>query len=185
MRPNRGQITVEALLIFGAFLLILASISIPNVFKAQDNARDVQFVADARYAADQLASIANSITSTYDKRTVSVYIPGYTSAGNVSGRPIIHMGTRICSPDGSNLVTTVLIVRRDSTTGNTTQADYYNFTIPLSGQSWTVEAPGGEPIFEDQGRWRNFTISWKNITSTTNNSLTGITCNQTTFPAGF
>jgi hypothetical protein len=183
MRTQGGQITIEALLIFGAFLLILTSITIPSVFKVQKDAKDVQFVADARYATEQLAALANSINSPYGKAEARIYIPGYTSVGNdTGGRPLIHVGTRICSPDGSNLVTTVLIVRRS---GGSTTSNYYNFTVPLNGGSWTVEGPGGEPILEDIGRWRNFTISWKNITSTTSNSLTGITCTQATYPAGF
>jgi hypothetical protein len=183
MKEEDGQVTIEALLIFGAFILILTTVSIPNVFKAQNAARDVQFVADARYATEQLASAANSITSIYDKKNIVVYVPGYASVGNdTGGNPIIHMGTRICSPNGSNLVTTVLIVRRDSA-GTITKQENYTFSVPLVGTNWTVITPSGsgDTIFEDQGRWRNFTVSWKSINTTTENpaAVAGFTCTQT------
>lgn len=193
MRDNRGQITIEALLILGMFMLILLTVSIPINFRAERATRDVQVVSDARYATEQIAAAANSIANTYEKKNIAVYIPGFSSEGISNGNYNTHRGTRICSPDGSNLVTSVLIVRRDSS-GTILQQDFYDFTVPLNGAGWSITSSTGDTILEDLGRWRNVEISWKGINATTNNHIEnpagpiGITCTMdvpTIMAAGF
>lgn len=173
MRDNRGQITIEAILILGMFIVLLLSVSLPNAFRAERYAMDVQFVSDAKYATEQIAAAANGIANTYEKKKISVYIPGFSSTATHNKKHDIHRGTRICSPDGSNLVTSVLIVRRDSS-GTILQQDAYNFTTALNGVGWTITSTTGDIILEDLGRWRDFEISWKSINATTSDHMENV-----------
>ncbi len=185
MKEERGQITIEAIIIFGMLILILVAISWPMAWRARNAANDVTMVSDARYATEQIASAANSIVVPGGKRTIEVYVPGYLSPGNTTGGvPLTHIATRICSPDGSNLVTTVIIMRRASD-GAIKREEEHNFTTKLYGSNWSFSVGGEDAIVEDRGKRYTLELYWKNITSTTSNSLSNVTCNQTGAPAGF
>lgn len=142
---EKGQITIEAIIIFGALILIFIGVSVPLAFKVKDAATDVMVVSDARYAAEQIVAVANSISTPGEKRTVEVYIPGYTSVGTVATeagvRPLIWIGTGIGTNDGSNLTTMVGILRlRDD--GTLKQSEIRSFTKSLYGGSWTINGTG-------------------------------------------
>ncbi len=181
---DAGQITIEALLVFGMMILVLVSISWPMAFRAKAAADDLEMVSGARYAAEQIASAANSISAPGGKRTIDIYIPGYRSPGNATGgRPLVHIGTRICT-DGDNLNTTVIIMRRDSD-GTETKRENHNFTRGLIGTGWSFSAVGGDAIWEETGRRYSLMIYWKNITTSTSNSASDVTCTTVLPPADF
>jgi uncharacterized protein (UPF0333 family) len=138
---ERGQITIEALIIVGIFIIILVGISLPLMFHAKRTATDVTVIADARYATEQIAAAANSVVTPGTKRTVDVYVPGYNSTARVI--------TTTITTDGSNLTTTVTIPDEDP----------YNMTIELYGDNWEME-----DINESVGNRYSFIITWKNIT---------------------
>jgi uncharacterized protein (UPF0333 family) len=138
----KGQITIEALFVLGVFILLITSISIPNVFRTVEAARDVRIVSDARYAAEQIATVVNSIGEN-EKRTFDVYIPGYSSES-------VTMETCI-SVDG-NLNTTVKINKSGKT-------ESYSFLKTLQGDWESVNGT----ICEDKGKRYVIEISWGKI----------------------
>ncbi len=149
-------------------------------------ADDVAILSDARYAIEQIGATADSITTPGSKRTIRVYVPGFKSAGNTTTNvPVIHIATRICT-DGSDLISTVLLVRRESD-GDIRRQETHDFTRKLYGTNWTLTPSDEDAIVEDRGKWYDITITWKNITSTTSNSLDDIECDDdlTTIPADF
>jgi hypothetical protein len=181
MKEEKSQITIEAILIFGMFILVLVGISWPTALRIKTAADDVEVLASARFATEQIASAANTIVTPGGKRTIDVYVPGFRSKGNATGGlPLISIVTRICTPDGENLVTTVRIVRRKSD-GTIGRNETHTFNISLYGNNWTFSAPGSDAIVEDKGKRYSLALYWRNITSTTNNSLQGIFCNTTSF----
>ncbi len=184
MKDEKGQITIEAVIIFGMLILVLVGISWPMAFRAKAAADDLEMVSGARYAAEQIVSAANSISAPGGKRTIDVYIPGYRSPGNATGGvPLIHIGTRICT-DGDNMTTAVIIMRRESD-GTISKQENHNFTRGLAGTGWSLSAVGGNAIWEETGKRYSLTINWKNITTSTSNSASGVTCATALPPAGF
>jgi len=145
---EKGQVTIEAMLIMGMFMVLLVTVSLPIVFRTKTSARDVSLVADARYVTDQIANTANSIVHPDEKRTMDMYIPGFNSPD--TSIPVT-IGT-----DGGNLVTTVALP-----TGNETM------TIELYGSSWVMYdgSTGSQSnISEATGKRYTITLRWKNIT---------------------
>ncbi len=158
MKGSRGQITIEAILIFGLFILIFIGVSVPLAFKARDMASDTGIVADARYAAEEIASTANSIAVPGEKRTIRVYVPGFTSKGVAqNGQPMAKTVTSI-STNGTHLLVGISI-NRYRQDGTVKLAENHNLTRKLYGQGWTMAS-----ISESNGRWYSFTIYWRNIT---------------------
>ena len=170
MIEERGQITIEALLILGVFILILISVSLPTTFDAVDATRDVRVVSDARFVSEQIVAAANRITNSYEKDTVKIYVPGYSSPGNTpAGYPLIWIRTCIRT-DGDVLNTTVLTTRYNED-GSINRNEVYSFTKDLPGDDWGLYIPnttGSKPIYEEDGFSYTLEISWKNITSKTN-----------------
>jgi uncharacterized protein (UPF0333 family) len=158
MRENHGQITIEAILIFGLFILIFIGVSVPLAFKARDMASDTGIVADARYASEEIVSTANSISVPEEKRTVQVYIPGFTSAGvSQNGKPLANITTSV-STNGTHLLVVVSITRYRED-GSLKQRENHNITKKLYGTGWSMSS-----ISENRGRWYSFVIYWRNIT---------------------
>ncbi len=164
---ERAQITVEALIIIGAILLIILSVSLPTSLYSSRTAKDVQHAADARYAAEQIAAAANSITGWRELRTLRVYIPGYTTAATVAGgQPLQERITRIgTTADGSALQVRLSQVRRHDN-GTVASNSTYTFEVELYGTGWRLQHPNGTAgtIEEHNGAWYTFNISYKNIT---------------------
>ncbi len=162
---RRAQITIEALIVLGAIILVFVSVSLPSVFKATRVQGDVQHFTDARYAVETIATYANSISNPYERRSFEVYIPGYTSAGTTSsGEPIILRTTRIyLDSSGSRIVAEVSSLRRSSSGAileNTTKS----FEIDLVGSGWNMSNSSGSTyIYETRGAYYAFNVSWKNI----------------------
>lgn len=75
---RRGQVTIEALLIIGFFIIILIGVSVPMAWDTKRTAEYVTAVADAKYAVEQIASAANGVVTPGSKRTVEVWIPAYS-----------------------------------------------------------------------------------------------------------
>ncbi len=164
-KGDRGQITVEAVLILGFFILIFVGTTLPMAFKARNSALDTTMLADAKFATEQIAGAASSVVVNGSKRTIEVYVPGYNSSA-------IKMATRICT-DGSYINTTVGIKRSGVT-------ESYNFSSKLYGGGWTMTSvSGGSYIAERSGKRYTIVITYKSINSTTSNTLTGINCNTT------
>lgn len=145
---ERGQITIEAILLFGIFVTILFSISLPMAMKVKKEALEVSTVADARYTSEQIVTAANSIAYPGGRRTLEVYVPGDSEK---------NINTTI-STDGSNLITTVLLPGDGPKVIN----------LSLYGKEWVIYDSGGNPsnITENQGARYKFIICWKNITFT-------------------
>ncbi|MEE9594023.1 MAG: hypothetical protein V3V92_01345 [Candidatus Hydrothermarchaeales archaeon] len=186
MSEESGQITIEAIFIFGMLIIVLVSISFPLSFRVKATAYDVAILTDARYVIEQIGAAADTITTPGSKRTIQVYVPGLKSQGNTTTDvPITHIATRICT-DGTELTSTVLIVRRRSN-GNVTRLETHNFTRKLFGSNWGITSSGTSAIVEDIGKWYDLTITWKSINSTSSNSISGIDCTTdlTTAPANF
>lgn len=168
---ERGQITIEMILVFGMFVMLVFAVSVPTVFRGEKSARDIQFISDAKFATEQLATFAMSISNPHERRNVGIYMPGYTSAGNASNNlPIIRMVMCITT-SGSVLNTTVAIVRRNSD-GTVDMQETHGFSENLGGGNWKTYVNTGSGyqegvIIEDGGRTYNITLSWENITSNT------------------
>jgi Flp pilus assembly protein TadG len=157
---NRAQITIEAILIFGLLILLFIGVSVPLAFKAKNMAADAGAVADARYAAEQIAAAANSISTPGEKRTINVYIPGSTSVGRAAnGEPLTNI-TTTWSTNGTHLLVGIAI-KRYHEDGTLKQDESYNIIKRLYGQGWSMPA-----LTESSGRRYNFVLYWRNITWT-------------------
>jgi hypothetical protein len=170
---EKGQITVEAVLILGFFIMIFVGVTVPMTFNARYTAIDTSILTDAKFATEQIASAVNTVVVNGSKRTIDVYVPGY-KAGS------IHTGTRICT-DGDYLNTTVLIVRYYAN-GTAKVSEAYDFSHKLYGGNWTLstsDASATDRILEDEGRRYSIVIEYKSITSNTNNTMTDVTKAQT------
>jgi len=164
---ERGQITVEAVLILGFFIMVFFGVTVPLTFNARDAAMDTSILSDAKFATEQIASAANTVVVNGSKRTIDVYVPGYKSGST-------HIGTRICT-DGHYLNTTVLIVRF-SGNGSIRFAEDYEFSAKLYGGNWSITTPDGKDrILEDEGRRYTLEIEYKTINSLTSNTMTDVT----------
>lgn len=168
---DRGQITIEMILIFGLFILLIFTVSFPTALLGDKNSREVQIASDAKFASDRLATFAASISNPSEKRNVEIYIPGFTSAGNASNdKPIIWSAVCITS-DGSFLNTSIAIIMRTKD-GTITKQETYSFSKNLGRGNWKTYVNTGSGysegvIVEDRGSRYNISISWENITSNT------------------
>ncbi|MBU2559535.1 hypothetical protein KKA03_01415 [archaeon] len=179
---ERGQVTVEMILIFGLFMMILIGVSVPSVLKSERYARDVQFASDARFASERLVTYAGSISNPHEKKTVEIYMPGYTSSANsTDNKPLMWMG--MCtSISGSVLNTTLGMVRRTSD-GTVTLQETHNFVRDLGSGNWSIyvnTTSGFQKgvLIESIGKRYNITIQWENITSNTVPSYTQANCDS-------
>jgi len=155
-KNEQGQITIEAILIIGFFVLIFFSITVPLALRSADYARDLAVASDARYAFNEIASAANSVVVNGSKRTIEIYMPGYkTTSGSV------ERVTVICA-SGSTLYGKVIL-------GGGSEVKSFNAT--LYGSGWTVKDKNGiSNIVEDRGRRHTITVMRGNITSNQVNS---------------
>lgn len=154
---EKGQITVEAVLILGFFILIFFAVTVPMAFNAMNSATDATVLADAKFATEQIASAASAVVVNGSKRTIEVYVPGYNSSA-------IRIGTRICA-SGSYVNTTVAISRSGVT-------ESHNISAKLYGSGWNMTSVSGTAyIAEDRGKRYTLVITYKSINSTTTNSL--------------
>ncbi|GBE18154.1 hypothetical protein BMS3Abin16_00746 [archaeon BMS3Abin16] len=161
---EKGQITVEAILILGFFMLIFIGVTVPMAFNARSAAIDTSVLADAKFATEQIAGAAGTVIVNGSRRTINVYVPGYKSGG-------INIGTRICT-DGSYINTTVAINRSTSGMNQSRVIESYNISAKLFGTGWTLTNPaGGAYISENKGTRYTIVIEYKSINSATANSL--------------
>jgi hypothetical protein len=178
---ERGQVTVEMIFIFGLFLMIVIGVSVPSVSKSELAARDVQFVSDAKFASERLATIAGAISNPYEKRNIEMYIPGFYS-GDLSGSDSAALRGMCIEANGSALNSLAFILRQNSD-GETVQEDEYAFSKNLGSGDWTIYINTGSgyqegPLYEYGGRMYNLTISWGNITSNTVPSYVVNNCDE-------
>jgi hypothetical protein len=177
---ERGQVTIEMIFIFGLFMLLIFAVSVPSVFKGERHAGDVQFVSDAKFATERLATVASGITNPYEKKNVEIYIPGYLTDIN-STPPAIFKGVCI-ETDGRYLNTSTVIMRWDDEC-RTTQDEGYNFSKDLGAGNWKIYVKNGGVYQEgaliviSEERY-NFDISWENITSNTVPSYVVGSCDE-------
>ncbi len=166
-----AQITIEAIILVGILIVILMGTTMPMALKAQRSATEVSFANDAKYATEQILAAANSLSAPGAKRTIVVYIPGATSARNTSvgNRPFVNFTTYL-STDGSNLITTISMVRNNDD-GSTFLNEVYTYSSALYGSGWMMYNAAGTAanLTETTGRKYRFTITWesngiKNIT---------------------
>lgn len=155
---NRGQITVEAILIFGLLILLFIGVSVPLAFKAKNMANDAGAVSDARYAMEQLVATANSISTPGEKRTISIYLPGFTSNGREPGGNALTSIESSWSTNGTHLLVGIAI-KRYKDDGTLKQNESYSLVKKLYGPGWYMT-----PLTESTGRRYDFTIYWRNIT---------------------
>jgi|GEM_PF-1999571 len=158
LADEKGQITIEAILIMGFFVLVFFSITVPLAFRAVDAARDLSVAGDAKYAFNEIASAANSVVANGSKRTINVYIPGYNATSANDRR-----ATVICTDaGGSNLIGKVILRNNE----------VRNFSTPLYGSGWSVrDATGANSIIDAVGRRHVITVTYKSITSNLTNSV--------------
>lgn len=165
---EKGQITVEAIILIGIFFLILLSITVPMLFYSKGAAEDVTVVSDARYAVESITSAVNSVVTPGSKRTIEVYIPAARSAGNVSGStPYINITTTM-DTDGDVLIANVSIKRYRSD-GTLRVDDVRTITRDLYGSGWVLfdnATQTEKGITEEIGKKYDIVITWKNITWT-------------------
>jgi hypothetical protein len=169
---ERGQVTIEMIFIFGLFILLVFSISVPSVLKGERYAKDVQYASDAKFASERLVTIASSISNPYEKRNVEIYIPGHYS-GNLSDPTSPALLRAMCiDAEGSSINTFFAIVRQNSD-GMMIQDEDYEFSKNLSAGDWKIYVNTGSgyqegAIYEySGGRRYSLTISQGNITSHT------------------
>lgn len=155
---NRGQITVEAILIFGLIILLFIGVSVPLAFKAKDMANDAGAVSDARYALEQLASAVNSVSTPGEKRTISIYLPGFSSKGREPGGEPLTKITSAWSTNSTHLLSSISITRY-SDDGTLKQNETYSLNKKLNGQGWNMTS-----ITESGGKRYDFVVYWRNIT---------------------
>jgi uncharacterized protein (UPF0333 family) len=161
---EKGQITVEAILILGFFMLIFIGVTVPLAFNARYSAIDTSVLADAKFATEQIAGAAGTVITPGSRRTIDVYVPGYKSGD-------INIGTRICT-DGSYVNTTVAIDRGNAGMNQSRVIESHNISSKLYGAGWSVSAPSGLTyISENSGKRYTIVIEYKSINSTTANSL--------------
>lgn len=157
---DRGQITVEAILILGFFILVFVGVSIPMGFKARNTALESSAVADAKFATEQIAGAANTVLVNGSKRTIDVYVPGYNSTST-------KIATRICT-DGQYLNTSIAIKSSNA-------VELQNLSAKLYGSGWSISSGGGA-IVEDSGARYTIVITYKDINSSTTNGFSGVDC---------
>jgi uncharacterized protein (UPF0333 family) len=146
---EKGQITVEAVLILGFFILIFIGVTVPMAFDARNAGIDTTILTDAKFVTQQIATAASTVIINGSRRTIDVYVPGY-SAGS------INISTKICNDStGSYLNTTVNILR-------TGINETHKLSSKLYGSGWNINS--GSCITENIGRRYTVLIEYKNIT---------------------
>ena len=77
MMDEKGQVSVEYLMLIFVAILILGTITLPLVGKAIDASNDVSRASDAKIAVETIANAADVVYANGPgaKRTVSFYIP--------------------------------------------------------------------------------------------------------------
>lgn len=145
---ERGQVTIEGVLIIGILLAIFLAVSIPLAFRTKDNARDVSLVADARYVTERIATAANSIVHPDEKRTIDIYVPAFSSQDE--NIPVT------ITTDGDSLITYIQF-----------PTETKNITIDLYGTNWSIydgSTGNAGDLAESSGGRYTITITWANIT---------------------
>lgn len=157
---EKGQITIEAILIIGFFVFVFFSITVPLAFRSVDYARDLSVASDARYAFNEILGAASSVVANGSKRTINVYIPGYKA--NASSQTRV---TVVCT-DGSTLYGKVILAKNN---------EIKSFSAPLYGSGWSLgDANGISSIIEDTGRRHTITVTWKSIGSNQANAAPAV-----------
>jgi len=112
MIDEKGQVSVEYLMLIFVAILIVGTVTIPLVGKAIDASNDISKASDAKIAVKAIANAADIVYANGPgaKRTVSFYIP--------------QDGTLNC---GNNMVY-FTIKLSDNTTRNITATTQYNIT---------------------------------------------------------
>ncbi len=156
---SKAQITIETLIIMGAILMIIVTVSIPAALQSSSYAKDVQHAGDARYAVEQIAAVANSLSTSSEFREIRVYIPGYNSQRQ---KRITEIRA---TPDGDGMLVKLYLLKYGSG-GALVSNESYNFTVRLYGSGWKVYngTSGAEGITEPYGSWYDVVIRPKNIT---------------------
>jgi len=74
---NRGQISVEYLLLIVVILVVLGSITIPLIGKSIDASNDISYTSDAKIAVESVADAINLVYANGpgSKRTLNIRIP--------------------------------------------------------------------------------------------------------------
>jgi uncharacterized protein (UPF0333 family) len=156
LKGEKGQITVEAVLILGFFILIFVGVTVPMVFNARDSAIDTTVLADAKFATEEIAAATNQVVVNGSKRTIEIYVPGNNGSST-------KIGTRICT-DGLNINTTVGILRDGV-------GESHDISAKLYSSGWSLTSPSTSYILETSGKRYTIEIEYKSIESTTSNSL--------------
>jgi len=148
---QRGQVTIEALLIIGFFLIVLIGVSVPMAWESKRTAIDVTSVADAKFAVEQIASAASSVTTPGSKRTIEVWVPAY-SARSIS--------TSITLEGGKNMTATVSLPDGDRVIRKS-----------LYGGGWTLD-PATLTVSSGRGARYTAVVAWSSDASTKTITLT-------------
>ena len=156
LKDTKGQITIEAILILGFMVALFMGVTVPLAFDASDTARDTSIISDAKFATEQIAAAANTVIVNGSRRTMDVFVPGFTSGA-------VRIGTRICT-NGDYINTTVAIVRDG-------QTETHELSKKLQGTGWTILSGNGA-ILENRGKRYTIIVEYKEINSTTANSFT-------------
>lgn len=87
---NKGQMSVEYLLIVLVVILVLSIVTIPLISNSIDASNDVSHSSDAKVASTTLANAADTVYSNGpgSKRTVNFFIPESTTI-EFSGKKVI------------------------------------------------------------------------------------------------
>lgn len=87
---NKGQMSVEYLLIVLVVILVLSLVTIPLISNSIDASNDVSHSSDAKVAASTIANAADTVYANGpgSKRTINFYIPEDTTI-RINGRNVI------------------------------------------------------------------------------------------------
>lgn len=114
---DKGQISVEYLLLIVVILTILSTVTIPLVGQSIDAANDVSWTSDTKIAVESTANAVNIVHANGPgaRRTFNVHIPQNNMTLRTSGREIfivtmLSNGTskNVSSATSHNLTTTSL-----------------------------------------------------------------------------
>jgi hypothetical protein len=141
IRERRGQLTIEFLILMGLFILVLVGTTFLFLLETTADAREVDIVSAARFAAEEISSATYSASAPRSKRVLDVYLPGYRSAGVASGGERLANISTILTTDGENLITEVRITRYYQN-GSLKLQEEWNFSRRLYGSGWTLYSEG-------------------------------------------
>lgn len=87
---NKGQMSVEYLLIVLVVILVLAIVTVPLISNSIDASNDVSHSSDAKVAATTIANAADTVYANgpHSKRTVNLYIPSNVSKIEFEGKEV-------------------------------------------------------------------------------------------------